>query len=682
MFIVCPMSEQYEPYYFLSFSRKSSFTSEESARKTKKKLHRPKAPITDELGDLTDLNIFTRGSLSVVGRITLVNGGDENDVETVASNQALEAQGGRDQPPTLPSAHTTTLTPPSSDSPTSPIKTSDPLRDSKGRRISRERIESRWAKIGAVNRADIRPEDDPGTLAGESSSSDDDEQENGKGGKRGGKKKKSFLKVGLNIFGRKKKKKPKPENDGVQRHQSGVSAIGAFTSIGTSSTSDDAVQAPLAQPEETGTPEHRANASSAPSNAVIAASMSDSQMMVTDFGANLILDGSSPLEPGPSFTQPQQSSTLPIDINRPDETIELMDSNDNNNVPYDQLTDEEQRDKIAKVVEKLESIASKISNSATPVVEGCSSFADADALSTSSAFSSSAYNPLSVLTNMLNRFYSGAGSAGSSASSTTASNLVLLADLPLDRHTTTTSPAETSKDPPPDEDPSTNLEPVLMFSIDEEERQLSPESGVDVLSPTDGAVSDVDAELGNGSVVVAPEGQPPATSADAVGASASNAAESAVASTSEASGSRRSTTRRPSVPMTLNLDLNVPADRERLYQPILRELLGPACGFTDFSRIASTILRPHNRAGQLAKFFEITSNALLMTGSQRDQERLKEWAMKYFEDNLAPYIVEGGWDRVLNEDDDEGKAGSSRMDVNGGGGGGGETETSRDSELD
>ena len=127
------MSEQYEPYYFLSFSRKSSFTSEESARKTKKKLHRQKAAITDELGDLTDLNIFTRGSPSVVGRITLVNGGDENDVEIVASNQALrQREGGlgylsRDQPPTLPSAHTTTLTPPSSDSPTSPIKTSDPL---------------------------------------------------------------------------------------------------------------------------------------------------------------------------------------------------------------------------------------------------------------------------------------------------------------------------------------------------------------------------------------------------------------------------------------------------------------------------------------------------------------------------------------------------------------------------
>ena len=625
-------------------------------------------------------------------------GGDNENGENGVEFQM--GFGIRDQSSTRPSAPTATLTPPSSDSPPSPpiIATGDPLRDSKGRRISREHIESRWAKTGAVNRADIRPEDDPGTLAGESSTSDEEELENGKDEK-GRKKKKTFLnlKAGLNIFGRKKKTKTKQEK-GAASLQHRHSPAAKYVPELPASTSDDALQAPLAQPEETETPERRADASSAPSNGVIQAAISDSQLIVTDFGDHLIINGSSPLAPGTPTTLPQSSSTLPMDINRPDESIELMDSNGNNNVPYDQLTEDQRREKIAKVVEKLESIASQISNSATPVADG--SFPDADAASTSSAFSSSAYNPLSMLTNirdMLNPFSSGAGSAGS-ASSTTASNLVHLADWPLDR------PLTSSPRVPDQDEASTNIDPELIFTIDKEERRLSPESGVDVVSPADGAVSPVngaipqidgavsptdsasfpidgalsntDAEFGNGAAV-ASDGHPATSSSEE--ASTSNATASAVPSTSSGFVSNGSRTRRSSVPMTLNLDLNLPADRERLYQPILRELLGPACGFTDFSRIASTILRPHNRAGQLAKFFEITSNALLMTGSQRDQERLKEWAMKYFEENLAAYIVEEGWDGVL--EGDEGREAELIMDLNGGGGGG-ETETSRDSELD
>ena len=41
-----------------------------------------------------------------------------------------------------------------------------------------------------------------------------------------------------------------------------------------------------------------------------------------------------------------------------------------------------------------------------------------------------------------------------------------------------------------------------------------------------------------------------------------------------------------------------------------------------------------------------------MTGSQQDQERLKEWAMEYFEENMAAYIVEEGWDGVLEGDEE------------------------------
>merc|ERR1712142_461476 len=135
-------------------------------------------------------------------------------------------------------------------------------------------------------------------------------------------------------------------------------------------------------------------------------------MMVVEFGANLAIniEGVASSSTSPDSTDANPLASRPIDINRPDESIQLMDYNENS-VPFDQATEEERHMRIAKVVEKLESLAAKISNAQTPVGEGSS--ADVDE-SSSSAFS---YNPISIFNNIRELFP--VRSTDDSASSTT-----------------------------------------------------------------------------------------------------------------------------------------------------------------------------------------------------------------------------------------------------------------------
>ena len=632
-------------------NRKTSVVGEQTNEK--RKLPRQKPHLDAELGDLTNEKLFSHGGDGGGGNGAPIT--PDGDVVLIAHVDVSPHPAGR----SATSAATTTTVSPipaptSSLSEDAAVMRGGVLRDSKGRRISRDRLDAQWAKNGAVNRADIRTEDDPGTLAGESSTSDEDDAPGGSSSGASSHRFKKFSSIfkvaGLNMFGRKKKKKltkEKKERDAVLRLQS----CGPVIDV---TPMPEGPRAPLAQPEETDTPEHRASGNRQ-SGADLPTSMSDSQMMVVEFGANFAIDvegATAALGGGESAGLPADSASHPSTAGRPHDletsyaAVEVMDQNENS-LPYDQISEEERQARIAKVVEKLESLAARISSAQTPAGEGEASIGDADVQSSSSAFSS--YNPLSLFNSIRGMLPLSTGSA----SSTTASHLAHLAELPPDPNSVLPDPGGAGSVDPPVVNPAS-----VTFHLDErkeeeeekEEQQEwsetspSPESGVDVVSPSDGGASSFPETSGSSPP------QPTPTAPSSV--------------------------RRPSVPTTLNLDLNVPADRERLYQPILRELLRPASEFTHFSRIASTLLRPHNHAGQLAKFFEITSNAILMTGSPQDQERLKEWAMRYFEENLAPFLVEEGWDGVLDGVEDEVAGGG------GGGGGGGETETSRDSELD